>query len=705
MKKFLAILLVFLLVLSTFVACNSGNGGETEKPTDKQTEKNTEKDTEKDTEKQTEGTGNNSGNNNTGNNNNNNTGNENTGDNTGNDEPKAYRFGMTQANVDASKIFYLTGEMSSYYMATTDNMSEALVVYLEATEGGYYLYCIVEGVKTYINMVVSDTHVNGAYEAAASTVYTLDEENGTLKANITVAADETKSGEYWFGTRNDKDYTTVGPVLVKYEGFFCKLYDATKTEDAPVQQPEDDNTDDTPTCEHVDTNNDYKCDKECGSIVAPEADSVLTIPQANALGAAHEHNTFTAGKYSVTGVIVEVTNATHGNMTIKDANENILTVYGSYDATGTNKYGQMTIKHVAGDTVTVYGIIGQFNGNPQLKDGWVTVDAHEHNYVAGVCACGEIDTTYVPSHDCETNDGDLICDNPECDLIIIPAADSVLSIPNANTLGSSFAHDTYTEGKYYVTGVIVEITNTTHGNMIIKDANENTLTVYGSYDATGTNKYGSMTVKHVVGDTVTVYGIIGQYNDNPQMKDGWVTVDAHEHNYVAGICDCGVADPNYVAPEIPSYNTLATFEFGENVDVSAIEDETKRHSDGSAIAAGETFESGAYNLVIDSAENVYSNANDKTGLSCLKLGTSKKTATLSFTVGADVKQVVIKIAKYKANTTKISVNGGEAQSLTKDSDNGEYDEIIIDTTTNKTVTITTVTGGVRAMINSITFNG
>ena len=32
MKKFLAILLVFLLVLSTFVACNSGNGGETESP-------------------------------------------------------------------------------------------------------------------------------------------------------------------------------------------------------------------------------------------------------------------------------------------------------------------------------------------------------------------------------------------------------------------------------------------------------------------------------------------------------------------------------------------------------------------------------------------------------------------------------------------------------------------------------------------------
>ena len=43
MKKFLAILLVFLLVLSTFVACNSGNGGETEKPTEKQTEKDTEK--------------------------------------------------------------------------------------------------------------------------------------------------------------------------------------------------------------------------------------------------------------------------------------------------------------------------------------------------------------------------------------------------------------------------------------------------------------------------------------------------------------------------------------------------------------------------------------------------------------------------------------------------------------------------------------
>ena len=50
-----------------------------------------------------------------------------------------------------------------------------------------------------------------------TTVYTYDAEKKTV---ITVIDGE----EYWFGTRNDKSYTTVGPCKTEYEGFYCKFY-------------------------------------------------------------------------------------------------------------------------------------------------------------------------------------------------------------------------------------------------------------------------------------------------------------------------------------------------------------------------------------------------------------------------------------------------------------------------------------------------
>jgi len=112
---------------------------------------------------------------------------------------------------------------------------------------------------------------------------------------------------------------------------------------------------------------------------------------------------------------------------------------------------------------------------------------------------------------------------PSVDSSNDPAADSALSISDAIALGASKAHDTYTAGKYYVTGEITEVYNEQYGNMKIKDANGNILTIYGTYDANGTNRYDAMSVKPVAGDTVTIYGIIGQYNGTPQIKNGWIT--------------------------------------------------------------------------------------------------------------------------------------------------------------------------------------
>ncbi len=141
-----------------------------------------------------------------------------------------------------------------------------------------------------------------------------------------------------------------------------------------------------------------------------------------------------------------------------------------------------------------------------------------------------------------------------------PAADSELSIKDAIALGASKEHNTYTEGKYYVTGVITEVYNTQYGNMKITDAEGNILTIYGTYSADGSVRYDAMETKPVVGDTVTIYGIVGQYNNTPQIKNGWLTAhtpagapeettktDLYEFQIDNGPKEAPYLDPDYKA--------------------------------------------------------------------------------------------------------------------------------------------------------------
>ena len=217
------------------------------------------------------------------------------------------------------------------------------------------------------------------------------------------------------------------------------------------------------------------------TIKDPVPGSTVTIAYALALGATKDHNTYTEGKYYITGVITEIYNETYGNMKITDADGNILTIYGTFNEDGTVRFDAMETKPAVGDTVTIYGIIGQYNGTPQVKNGWI-----------------------MPAKE---------------------GAGDTLSIADALSLGASMDHNTYTEGKYYVTGVITEIYNETYGNMKITDAEGNILTIYGTYNADGTVRFDAMETKPAVGDTVTIYGIVGQYNGTPQIKNGWICED------------------------------------------------------------------------------------------------------------------------------------------------------------------------------------
>ena len=115
-------------------------------------------------------------------------------------------------------------------------------------------------------------------------------------------------------------------------------------------------------------------------------------------------------------------------------------------------------------------------------------------------------------------------------LIPLPyAREATLTIPQALELAQVVGGD-YTPGKYYVEGTVKSIANTTYGNLYIEDAEGNELYVYGTYDATGANRYDKMENAPQVGDTVKVYGVLGTYKDTAQFKNAWVV----EHKAAEG---------------------------------------------------------------------------------------------------------------------------------------------------------------------------
>ena len=130
--------------------------------------------------------------------------------------------------------------------------------------------------------------------------------------------------------------------------------------------------------DHVYTHNGDASCNVCGetrTIAAPvnqvTGADLSTIPAILEIGAAKAHNTYTTDKYLVIGYVDDVYQTTYGNMHIVDENGNILTVYGTYNNDGTTRYDALTVKPVAGDVVVIYGVVGQFNGTPQIKNGWI----------------------------------------------------------------------------------------------------------------------------------------------------------------------------------------------------------------------------------------------------------------------------------------------------------------------------------------------
>ena len=225
----------------------------------------------------------------------------------------------------------------------------------------------------------------------------------------------------------------------------------------------------------------------------------------------------------------------------------------------------------------------------------------------------------------------------------------------------------------------------TYGNFYVKDANGDEILVYGLYDATGETRYDAMTTKPVEGDTIKVQSVVSFYNNVAQLKNAKLIA------HTAATPDEGGDEPGG-EPDVDG--TQIVFDFGANGDAA--------HVDGNDMASGSSFTVDGYTLTFTDCTKAYKDAFDATGKSCIKLGTSSLVGTVTFEVPSNVKAVIINAAKYKAKNTVVTANGAQT-TINTSSNDGAYTPITVDTSTNKTVTIATVSGKTRTMIDSIIF--
>ena len=97
------------------------------------------------------------------------------------------------------------------------------------------------------------------------------------------------------------------------------------------------------------------------------------------------------------------------------------------------------------------------------------------------------------------------------------------SIPEILAKGGKLAANEQTSEGYLVKGKIINVENTTYGNMTIEDEDGNRLYIYGVYMLSGA-RYDAMTDQPKAGDTVTLYGPIKNYYSKIELINATLVI-------------------------------------------------------------------------------------------------------------------------------------------------------------------------------------
>ena len=142
----------------------------------------------------------------------------------------AYKLYVEQGNVGKTLYFTGTTANANYYMATTENVSEAVDVYLEAVDGGYRIYFDVNGTKTYLDAYMSGTHLNARLTTSPTAVFTYNTEYNTMVTTV-------DGTDAYFGSYNT--YTTLSASKFSYISTSFPSHFGTVGNSTEPEQPED----------------------------------------------------------------------------------------------------------------------------------------------------------------------------------------------------------------------------------------------------------------------------------------------------------------------------------------------------------------------------------------------------------------------------------------------------------------------------------
>ncbi len=165
----------------------------------------------------------------------------------------AYKMYMYQTKL--AKALYFNGQMSDKYLATTENVDEAVDIFVEEVDGGYHMYFMNGDTKTYIDIVLREGETkktNVVLVTEPTCVYTWSE---SLEIFVTHVGE----ADFFLGTYGT--YNTMSPSSTYYitdanaekigtEQFLAYLYTKDNLPEAPVvdpTEPTEPSTPDNPT--------------------------------------------------------------------------------------------------------------------------------------------------------------------------------------------------------------------------------------------------------------------------------------------------------------------------------------------------------------------------------------------------------------------------------------------------------------------------
>ena len=127
-------------------------------------------------------------------------------------------------------------------------------------------------------------------------------------------------------------------------------------------------------------------------------------------------------------------------------------------------------------------------------------------------------------------------ENPDVEKPSIKDNYNCITIAEAIEIAQA-AGDAGTAEKYYVYGVIKEVSNGMYGEMTIADETGE-LYIYGVYSKDETTRYDALPEKPVSGDEVVLYGMLKTYQGKAEMDRGYlqdfkhVEIEVDENEYV-----------------------------------------------------------------------------------------------------------------------------------------------------------------------------